>query len=275
MPAEVCETSEALNNCGKDERMNSQIRDIVNQLPGTVGYYYENLVSGETDELNARQPYLAASVIKLFVLEAVMQAIHEGRLDPQQKLRLEEEDKMPSCGALLYLHAGIDLTVRDLYTLMITLSDNTATNQLIRLVGIESINEVIAASGYCHTALKRLLFDGNAQNQGKENSFSPADVGLLLKSIHQDTFVSRAISREASAILLKQQLKNKIPALIPRQIPIAHKTGEDAFITHDVGIVYGDHPFILCLAANETDVIRAEEAFRKIAGICFRLHQRS
>jgi beta-lactamase class A len=249
--------------------MNSRIDKLISHIPGTFGWHYHNLVTDELYENNAHQPFLAASVIKLFVLKTIFQEIHEGRLDAQDTLRINEADKMPSCGALNHMHNGLEVTVRDLYSLMIILSDNTATNCLIRLTGLERINEVIEASNFQHTRINRRLFDSEAQRLGKENTFSPADVGILLESIYRRTFVSESFSAEAEAILMKQQLKNKIPALLPRHVPVAHKTGEDTGVTHDVGIVYARQPFVLCLAVNDTDVIEAEDAIRKIARICY------
>ncbi len=249
--------------------MLDQINRLLETVPGTFGVYYKNLVTDERLAINADQSFLAASVIKLPVLMAVMQEIHEGRRHPLDTLRVFRDDKVPSCGALYYMSDPQEVTLRDLYTLMIILSDNTAANRIMRLVGIEQINEVIEMAGLHHTRLNRMLFDAEAQRQGKENTFSPADAGLLLERIYQGTFVSPEMSREAKEILLLQQLKNKLRAMIPRSVPIAHKTGEDSHITHDVGIIYADQPFVLCLASNDTDVILAEEAIRRIALVCY------
>ncbi|SMP64036.1 serine hydrolase [Anoxynatronum buryatiense] len=249
--------------------MLDQINRLMETVPGTFGLYYHNLITGEKLAINADRPFLAASVIKLPVLMAVMQEIHEGRLHPTDTLGLVREEKVPSCGALFYMDDPQKVTLKDLYTLMIILSDNTAANRLMGLVGMERINQVIAGAGLRHTRLNRFLFDAEAQRQGKENTFSPADAGLLLEGVYQGTFVSPAMSREANEILLLQQLKNKLRALIPRRVPIAHKTGEDSDMTHDVGIVYARQPFILCLASNDTEVIAAEEAIRHIALVCY------
>ncbi|MEN1760338.1 serine hydrolase [Anoxynatronum sibiricum] len=249
--------------------MNQIIHPLTKNLAGTIGWYYRHLGTGETHEHQARQPYLAASVIKLSILLAVFQAMEEGRCHRDDRLVLQEADKLPSCGALTDLHPGLEITLQDCYRLMITLSDNTATNLLIQRVGMDWVNEVIQSAGLSHTQLNRLLFDSEAQQQGRENTFSPADAGKLLEMIHRRTFVSEAWSLEAEAILKRQQLKNKLRALIPRQIPIGHKTGEDTDITHDVGIIYTRQPFILCLAANGTDVIQTEEVFRQVALRCY------
>ncbi len=253
--------------------MLDQINRLTETVPGTFGVYYKNLITGESLGINADHSFLAASVIKLPVLMAVMQEIKEGRLHPLDTFRIVREEKVPSCGALYYMNDSQEVTLRNLYTLMIILSDNTAANRIIQLVGMDRINDIIEAAGLRHTRLNRLLFDAEAQRQGKENTFSPADAGQLLERIYQGAFVSPDMSREANEILLLQQLKNKLRAMIPRSVTMAHKTGEDSHMTHDVGIIYADQPFILCLASNDTDVILAEEAIRRIALVCYEYSQ--
>ena len=66
-------------------------------------------------------------------------------------------------------------------------------------------------------------------------------------------------------ILKKQRLNGKIPVLLPPGTAVAHKTGEDAGITHDVGIVYGPQPFVLCLCANGVETGPFERAMQQIA----------
>lgn len=72
-------------------------------------------------------------------------------------------------------------------------------------------------------------------------------------------------SREMETLLLNQQINHKIPGYLPDHIPVAHKTGEDDGITNDVGIVYAAKPFVVCFAANHTDVPEAERAIREIS----------
>ena len=66
-------------------------------------------------------------------------------------------------------------------------------------------------------------------------------------------------------LLLEQQINHKIPGYLPEGTPVAHKTGEDDGITNDVGIVYGEKPFVICFASNRTNVPEAERALREIS----------
>ena len=117
----------------------------VRALPGTVCLWLENLKTGETVRVNPDAPVIAASVIKLAVLLEAFRRFDDGTLDPNETCAVRPEDKVPSCGALTYLHDGLEVTLRDLATLMIILSDNTATNILIDRLGIENVNRTLDA----------------------------------------------------------------------------------------------------------------------------------
>ena len=234
-------------------------------LPGRIGCYYKDLTTGETCGFCAQEAFLAASVIKLPIYAVVMKLSAEGKLDLSETLLCREEDKMPPCGALCFFTGELSADIRTLCGLMITLSDNTATNLLIRRLGIDCLNEQFREMGLKSTRLERLLFDSAASARGLENRFVPEELGLLLERIYRHEFVSETVSTEMETLLLQQQINHKIPGYLPGDIPVAHKTGEDEGITNDVAIVYGPKPYILCFASNETDVPRAEIALREMA----------
>ena len=88
------------------------------RLPGEISFLYRNLLTGETVSYEENKSLCAASVIKLAVLTEAFFRIEEGTLDPQTEYVLQEEDKLPSCGALTYMHTGLNVTMEDLYTAM-------------------------------------------------------------------------------------------------------------------------------------------------------------
>lgn len=249
--------------------MKVELESIINPLPGKIGIYYKDLTTGQSFQYNPDELFIAASVIKLPILIAVFQEIEGRNLRRDDSLRLSHSDKVPGCGALNQMHSGLEVTIMDLCKLMITLSDNTATNMLIRTLGIEKINTVIKSFGMSKTKLNRLLFDSEAQKRGLENYFTPAEIGALLEQIYTRNVISSAVSQEIEVILKEQKLNSKIPHLLPRGVAIAHKTGENSGITHDVGIVYSERPFVLCFASNNTDVIKSEAALKTIAFLCY------
>ena len=129
------------------------------QFPGKVSFYFENLVTGETMRYHEQAPMMAASVIKLFVMASVFEGLERELIQPDQMFEIKRAHCVPSCGALTYLHDGIQVTLMDLVTLMIIFSDNTATNVLVEFIGMESINGTLSRLGFEKTVLKRKMFD--------------------------------------------------------------------------------------------------------------------
>ncbi len=240
-------------------------------IPGKLAVYCKNLVTGEILDYNGDIPMMAASVIKIPVLIETFRQIQAGMLKKDQLYVLEEGDKLPSCGCLNRMHAGLNLTVQDLYNLMIILSDNTAANILIRLLGgTEEINGSLAKMGYQTCRVNRLLFDPEASDKGIENYVSGREIGDMLEKMYRGKMIDRKSSEEMLEIMKSQRLKNKIPFYFQGCVPIAHKTGEDDGITHDVGIIFGSQPFILCCMSNETDCTRFNRFIQKLAWSLYR-----
>lgn len=222
-------------------------------LPGEISVYGKDLTTDEKWAYEADIPLVAASVIKLPILVEAFRQARDGLLSMDESVSIRPEQKMPSCGALTYLHDGLTVTLRDLCALMIILSDNTATNILIERLGMENVNAGMRALGLEKTTLRRLLFDSEASAKGLENTVTAWEMGRLLEMLYKGECVSPEADAEMLSILKDQRLNGKMPFFL-HGLEIAHKTGEDDGITHDVGIVYADHPLILCFASNHTDV---------------------
>ena len=234
-------------------------------LPGHIGFYYKNLVTGESFGFQESELFEAASVIKLPVYAVLMKLAAAGELDMNEQLLCRDADKKPSCGALQFFPGAFPVDVGTCCRLMITISDNTATNLLLQRFGLDFLNREFQAICLQKTHLERLLFDADASARGMENRIVPAEIGDLLEQIALRCFVSPAVSEEMEQLLLKQQIRHKIRGYLPREVPVANKTGEDAGITNDVGIVFAKEPFVLCFSSNRTDVPAAERTLREIA----------
>ncbi len=238
------------------------------KLPGHIGFYAKELHSGETLRYHADEPVEAASVIKLTVMAEAFRQREAGILRFDETVTIREEDKLPSCGALTYMHSGLQVQLGDLVTLMIILSDNTATNLLIDRLGIDAINAQIDCMGLKATRLNRKLFQPELARLGIRNTVGAEDMGRLLEAIWADELVSPAASREMLEILKNQRLNGKLPFYLhSRDIVCAHKTGEDDGITHDVGIIFADEPCVVCFLSERTNVPRAEQAMHEIGRI--------
>ena len=245
--------------------MDEYVKRQLSSVPGHIGFYYKNLVTGETDGSRQTELFQAASVIKLPILAAILleEREHPGVL--QERLLVRDGDKVPGCGALQHISGTQAYDIESLCKLMITISDNTATNVLIRRFGIEFLNERFRVLGLQETKIFRFLFDTEAARQGKENLCQPKEIGSLLEEIYHGRCVSANASERMRAMLSQQQINHKIPSLLPPTVRVEHKTGEDEGITNDVGILYGREPCVLVFVSNETDVPAFEQVIRTVS----------
>lgn len=236
------------------------------RVPGNVSLYYRPLDGGCAMNYHENEPMLAASVIKIPIMVEAFRRFEEGTLSPDAVHILREEEKMPSCGALNRMHAGLEVTLRDLVDLMIVLSDNTATNILIDLLGIDNVNATMRSLGLVKSTLRRKLFDAAGHAAGIENHVTAREMGMLLEMMYRGELISEKASAEMIEILKNQKLNGKMPFYLkPRGIVSAHKTGEDTGITHDVGIVFSRKPFVMCMLSNQTEVPAYERLIQEIA----------
>ena len=243
-----------------------KILDKMCRVPGHVSLYYRPLEGGCGLHHNENEPLIAASVIKIPIMVEAFRRFEEGSLNPQDVHVLKEEEKMPSCGALNRMHAGLEISLRDLVDLMIVLSDNTATNILIDLLGIDAVNATMRSYGLTKSTLRRKLFDAAGAAAGLQNHVTAREMGMLLEKMYAGELVSEKASAEMIEILKNQKLNGKMPFFLkPRGIVSAHKTGEDTGITHDVGIVFTRKPFVMCMLSNETEVPVFERLIQDIA----------
>ena len=251
----------------RDER-SRQIMQRLQALPGRIGFEAFCPETGERIAWQETEPMEAASVMKLTVMAEMFRRFEAGEDDPEALVTIREEDKKPSCGALTYLHTGLRVTVMDLVTLMIILSDNTATNLLIDRAGMDRINAGIDRLGLKGTRINRKLYQPELSRQGIQNYVSAGGMRKLLQMILQGELVSPEASARMLKILGDQRLNGKIPFYLHSLgIKTAHKTGEDDGITHDVGIIFSRPVWIMCFLSNRTDVPEAERAMQEIAAL--------
>ncbi len=241
--------------------------DRIRAFPGDVGLYCHRLGDAAAPEThNPDTPLIAASVIKVSVMVTAFRDFAAGRLDPDGIVKILPDMKMPSCGALTYLHDGLEVTVMDLVTLMIILSDNTATNLLIDRLTPAHVNETMAALDIPGICLRRRLFEPRLSAQGIQNTVTARGVGILLERMAQGELLGAADDNAMVSILLDQRLNGKLPFYLHGEgVKCAHKTGEDDGITHDAGIIFAEKPFVLVMLSNNVDVPAFERLIQDTA----------
>ena len=236
------------------ETLKNSILERVAAFPGHTSIYFKDLTTGEHFGYNEQEPMCAASVIKLTVMAELFRQVEAGQVSREQKLVVADENRVPICGVLTLMHSGMEVTPMDLCWLMITISDNMATNMLIDLLGVDNIQENIRRLGLEGVSISRKLFEKRPGFREKTNYVSAAGIGKLLEMIYRGELVSREASREMMEMLLAQQCTNKMPLLLPGEGVAAHKTGEDDTITHDTGIVFAKEPFVACFCNGQLEM---------------------
>ena len=154
----------------------------------------------------------------------------------------------------------------DLITLMIILSDNTATNMVIDRVSIPRVNDAMRALDEPGFDLQRKMFDAEMAAKGYVNTVTARGVGRLLERIATGTLLGQPWDGRMLQMLMDQRLNGKLPFYLhPRDIDVAHKTGEDEGTSHDAGIVYSERPFVIVMLSNNVDVPAFERLIQDTA----------
>lgn len=195
---------------------------------------------------NAAAAMPAASTIKVPVMVEVFRQLEGGHFDLDHHVTLLTSDKDYGSGELCDAPAGTTYSVDELLNKMIDISDNTATNMLIRLVGVRSINRTMVQLGLQRTHLRGYVrTDSWGVRQALESS--PADMVHLLTMMAKRELVDDWSSNEMISILEDDQINTLLPQPLPQGIAIAHKTGSFFDTLNDVGIVYGDAPYVIAV----------------------------
>lgn len=237
-----------------------------------------DLETGGEFQHHADRWFHAASTIKIAILIGVFGAIHRGELLPQSRVHVRNRflsayDGSPYRVRLdrdanedVHREIGRTLRVSELADAMITTSSNLATNLLLDLVGLDVLQQTLDAFNLHGVDLRRGVEDELAFEHGINNQVTARGLVGMLELIGQEHAFSPALSRQMVEILLAQQFKSGIPAGLPRNARVAHKTGEISTVAHDAGLVYlpGRRPYALAVltewapsAANRSATIAA------------------
>jgi beta-lactamase class A len=211
-----------------------------------------NQATGDHLELNSAAKFPSASMIKVPVMYEIMRQAHAGILSLNESFIVNSEFKVDGAGILKELRPGLSMTVRELVTLMIVISDNIAANMLIDLAGMDNINRTMENLGLHATVLRRRMMDFTAAQAGRENETTAQDMVFLFSGIEKSPGLLPAYRSLMLDLLSRQQIRDKLPFYLPEEVAIAHKTGTLPGVEHDGGILYlPGGPYIICvLAAN-------------------------
>ncbi len=229
--------------------------------------------------IDADAPMPSTSLIKLAILGCALQAAEDGELDLDRRVALRPEHVVGGNGVLRLLRPGLELTVDDLLTLMIVVSDNTATNLAIDLLGEARIGTWIRDAGLAGTALvgKLQLPEerwNEAQRRGERNRTCAADVLGLLLALERGELLPPRASERMRSILSGQLYTEGIGRRLPidpevpdargRAVRLESKSGCLAGVWHDAAIVRRlDGTPLFALAVLTADAADRAEHWRQ------------
>ncbi|GAC1546528.1 MAG: hypothetical protein NVS3B16_17350 [Vulcanimicrobiaceae bacterium] len=252
------------------DRLQVQLAGVSLHAPGHVGIAIEDLATGMTSGINASESLPAASTIKIPVMVEVFKQMEAGSLGLNTIVHLQSRDKDYGWGDLADARLGTARSVKALLWAMITQSDNTATNMLIRMVGRAHINATMSDLGLQRT---RLTDDIRSETNAIRYALrtSPKDMVKLLGAIARDDLVDSWSSKQMLAILTGQTHNSLLPMSLPKDVKIAHKTGSLHDTLNDVGIVYhGDEPYVIAVMTTELPSLGVGRSFiRRVSRIAY------
>jgi len=232
--------------------LDSFVSGVRERFRGVISYYIEDLQTGRTIVWNENQPLPAGSVIKLPIAVSVFEQELAGKLQLDAEVVLKATDKADGSGVLKRTRSGTKFTVANLLELMLQRSDNTATNILTDLLGLEEINGSCQRQGLTATCMPRYIMDLAARDNKIENYTSATDMGRLLKSLYAKQILDPPTSAQLLDILKGQHVRDRLPRYLPPGVVVAHKTGLMKDACHDVGILYGrNHDFVIAVLTSE------------------------
>ncbi|MBI2428708.1 MAG: serine hydrolase [Ignavibacteriales bacterium] len=239
---------------GKDKKeitvLKQRIDSVLNGSKGTYAIAFKDLRSGMRLYVNERENFHAASTMKTPVMIEVFKQSHEGKFSLDDSIELKNEFKSIIDGSNysldisddsedgLYASLGKKETIRNLVFKMITVSSNLATNILIGKVGPDNVMKTMKEMDLKDIQVLRGVEDGKAFEAGKNNPTTAYDLSVIYEYIARNKSVSSSASEEMIDILRAQKFKNMIPAQLPADVKVAHKTGSITNVQHDSGIIF-------------------------------------
>ena len=220
-----------------NDRVRPSLPELLAPATGVIALAARHVESGRTWRHHEHQVLPSASLIKLPILAAFWETIRLGQLDPEERVRVPYQARVEGTGVLKALAPNLEPTWSDLATLMITVSDNVATNLIIDRLGFERIQAWIDGAKLADTRLARRMMDRAAMNAGQHNVTSARDMEALLLSVATGTCGSAYASRQMRRALDAQQIQDRLARRVPPTVRVVNKTGNFDDVIHDAGIL--------------------------------------
>ncbi len=245
----------------------TELEPLVKAHAGQVAVMVKHFPTGATWEIRADAPQATASLIKFPIMVAAYEAAEAGRIDLNKRITFEEADRVPGSGILTqHFTPGMTLTVRDAVRLMIAYSDNIATNLVLRELGLEATNQLMARWEFPETRVHAFVFRGEtsiAPERSRQYGFGSTtarEMLRLLEKLQREELVSKSASQAMCRHLLACEDRSRLGRLLPEGTKIALKTGSVNAARTVAGIVESPAgPFAICVLTAENQDRRWSE----------------
>ncbi|MCU0643965.1 MAG: class A beta-lactamase-related serine hydrolase [bacterium] len=230
-----------------------QMHELEKSFGGRLGIMAKNLRTGEVLAYAAEKKFPTASVIKVLIMVEYFYQVSEGKIAPTQKMTLGDANKWGGSGLLQYFSGTTEQQLIDAVMLMITISDNTATNLVIDALGktheekLAAVNERMQSLGLKNTQLLNKVMSWKTKKDTPESIrygigvSTPEDMVILLEKMYKRELVDSVASRAMIDLMKKQEYNDMIPRFLPFEntpgIEVAHKTGSVTAVRVDAGLI--------------------------------------
>lgn len=253
------------------KKLQDRIGLIDQDLDGVMTVAIKDLTSGKEFLLHGDEIMPQASSIKIAVLADLFLQAQHGKVKLTDEYVVRKEDLVEGSDIMLGLTPGVTrLTLRELATIMVAVSDNSATNVLIGRLGMEEISNMLRDMGLKSTHLRRKMMDLNAATEGRENVSTAHEMMTLLERIQNGKLLNKEMTADFIKILSTHKESSMLQGL-PDDVMAANKPGELEGVRNDSGIVFvKGRPYILCVMTTYLkDERDGSAAIRKIATLTY------
>ncbi|WP_083961609.1 serine hydrolase [Salinimicrobium terrae] len=253
------------------QKTEKKLQEIFQSSPAITGLVAVDLTSGEKISWNPDVQFPQASSIKIPILIEVFKQASEGKYSLSDRLPVNSTNLVGGTGILKNLDDPAPLSIKNLGILMIALSDNSATNSLIDLVGIPKVNKTLQSLGMKQTLLQREMMNSTASARGEENLATPAEAAKILQLLYKGEFINPNVSKEIVDILkMTDREDSRLAAGIAENVDIAFKPGFINGVSVEWAIVnLQQRPYAVAIMESHKVSGEAEEVMEDVSKILY------
>jgi beta-lactamase class A len=266
------------------DKLKDQINSKLAEQPGNFAVAFKDLSTGDSLLINEQEFFHAASTMKTPVMIEVYKQAAAGRFSLNDSVVLKNEFKSIVDSSLfslnpkddsdtaLYQHLGEKITLYNLVYDMIIRSSNLATNMVIEIVNARNVTQTMRQLGAGKIQVLRGVEDSKAFDKGLNNVTTANDLMVIYEKMANGDIVDSASSQAMIKILLNQEFNEMIPARLPKEVKVAHKTGNITHVLHDSGIVFlpnGKKYVLVLLSKNLQNEANAKKAMADVSEIIY------